>query len=267
MVPQTGPVSPTGSFAGVDFGFDFVNDPTTNITHFGLRSATTSANWATFPGATAAASSINGALSVFASSSGAVPSGHTSVSAHAGAGFTDVLTITSSSFPAGTLAYFDAIVTVTGSVACDTAVCPTGLAFGYYSNTLGLPGLVHQIGGELTPSITGFTTTQALVPLPFIFGQPFDVTLRLDTAARLSGGNTFNTADFSHTLRVSGLTITDASGAVLDASISGASGLVYSASGITAAPEPASVVLVGCGLALVPLVRFARLRRRGGASL
>ena len=205
----------------------------------------------------ASASVSNGSLSVFATILGV---NQTNLSIHASAGFGDLLTITSASFTQGTPLFFSPIVTVTGSMSCDIAVCPSGLGFGYNGGTLGITTtFIHTIGGENAPSFSNFSTTQALAPLPFLAGQAFDVALRLDIAVRLTTlGETFNTSDFSHTLRVTGIAITDGSGnPVTDANISAASGLLYSANGIAApVPEPNFLALLGVSLA--SLLAFRR---------
>ena len=238
-------------------------DPSTTSTNTGLVSAQLNTTWQQHPTAFASASSNYGVLQTYAQVTAAAFTG-TELQSHAEAIFQDILTVYGLGIPTGTPGLLNMSMMVTGQFTCDsTPTCPTGVAFGYGPGTLGLTTEVHKIGGE-SPTPGTFSTTQMLVPLPILYGLPFNVNLRMGTTARVfqntSTGNflnTFDTSDLAHTLRVTGITVTDANGASMPFNITSASGLAYTSSGILT-PEPETVVLVAAGLAILGMIRFFR---------
>ncbi len=264
LSPQTGPVLGPASYAAVDFGFNDT-DAATRVLDVGITSAAIGATWGAFPTAAGSATSINGELTAFGSVSGAIPTGVDGVQVHSSAGFRDALTITSTTIPSGQFAYLHVFLIVTGDLLCDAPLCPTGLAFGYSPGTLGRSEYLHQIGGEAPTPTAGFATTQELVPLPFLMGQPFNIALNIDTSPRLTrwAGNSTATSDFTHTVSIGAISLTDANGNGISGwSIDSASGLVYSESGVSAVPEASSFLLLGTGVLSLCLAKFRQRQIR-----
>jgi hypothetical protein len=114
------------------------------------------------------------------------------------------------------------------------------------------------------------TTLMSPTPIVFTFGTPFDIMLRTITLAGAActgagceGWSADVLTDSSHTAKLSGIAIQDASGNDLSSfSIVALSGSHYDAEGITV-PEPGTFVLFGSGLAGMALAsRFRRARAR-----
>lgn len=269
LTPQTGPIAPWFAQAVTEFnvGNGFGLDPTTTTTNTGLVSALLSTTWQQYPTAFASASSNYGVLETYAQVTAATFTG-AELQAHAAAFYQDILTVYGLGIPVGTPGFLNLSMTVTGSFTCDsTPTCPTGLAFGYGPGTLGVSTAVHRIGGE-SPTPGPFSTTQMLVPLPMFYGIPFNINLQLGTTARVlqntSTGqfiNTFDTSDLAHTLRVTGISVTDATGDSLPFNITSAAGLTYTASGIES-PEPGTLVLLAAALVILGTMRAVFLRSR-----
>jgi len=264
LSPQTSPVGSAFAIANRVYGFNGLDIGTYQY-QLGVTNASSSGTWDQYSGAYASASVQNGELRTSQSVSGAIPSGAFDVETFSGATFLDSLTITSSSVADGTLGYFLLTVQVTGSFSCDSTsvdFCPSGALFGYGYGTLGYGSAVHYLGGENPfPLVSTLNANEQLVPLPFLFGTPFNIQLDLLSTARLIpwAGNSFAQNDLSHTMKVIGIGITDGtSNAISNFSITSNSGLLYGANGITAVPEPSTLLFVGFGLA----VGLGRLRKR-----
>lgn len=256
LQPQQLPLIAPFAAAGTTFGYADADFPANHIGVAGASSASIARSWTEFPGAYAAATAGNGKIGTYASTSG-LPAGKDRIDAHGGAGFIDLVTVTSPSLPPGALGYFHLTVEVTGSITCDVAVCPTGMLFGYGWGTLGRSEVIHYLGGE-APTPGSFTITEQLVPLPFLNGQPFNIGLNLLTTARDLAwvGNTFNISDELHTLRVTGIEITDAQGQEISSYLINAeSGLRYGPDGINPVPEPATGLLALGALACLKVLR------------
>lgn len=130
------------------------------------------------------------------------------------------------------------------------------------------PGDLAVFDGGTVPSVP------VVVPVNFVWGQPFSLSMILgvtagtpvsclacnngDTNIAPATGSGSGSADFFNTMTLSGLLPIDANGnPVLNAQFSSTSGTTYSINGVVATPEPASVVLLGTGLAA-----WVGLRRR-----
>jgi hypothetical protein len=232
--PQTAPLAPPGAAAYTDFnagdapGLDLTT-MTTSYSRLGSAQLTTT--WQQHPTAFASASSQYGVLETYAQVT-AAPFTGAELQAHAEAIYQDILTVYGLGIPYGTPGFLDITMTVTGLFTCDsTPTCPNGVEFGYGPGTLGITTPVHRMGGE-DPTPGSFSTTQMLVPLPMLYGVPFNVNLEMGTTARVlqntSTGqfiNTYNTSDLAHTLRVTGVSVTDAAGDSLPFNITSSSGL------------------------------------------
>jgi hypothetical protein len=136
---------------------------------------------------------------------------------------------------------------------------------------------VETYGGptDSSGSFQNYTTSQsgtfaAIAPIPFVYGQPFNLGLELWTTvgtvnpnnlllSTTSTGSGVGSADFSNTLILSGLTPTDANGnQAIGAQFSSASGTSYSVDGVV--PEPASALLAVLGsLSAIAAMRARRL--------
>jgi len=265
LQPQQLPLIAPFASAGTTFGYSDSEFAANWAGESGAQSASMSRSWAEFPGAYAAATAGNGQIGTYASTTG-LPPGKDRIDAHGGAGFIDLLTVTSPSLAPGALGYFHLTVEVTGSITCDTALCPTGMLFGYGTGTLGRSEVIHYLGGE-SPTPGAFTIVEQLVPLPFLNGQPFNIGLHLLTTARDLAwvGNSFNISDELHTLRATGIEITDAQGREISSYlINSESGLRYGPDGINPVPEPATGLLaIG---ALAGLGAWRRYRQSSSAA-
>ncbi len=261
LAPQITPVLGPQSISAIQFGVDTLN-VSTDRRDVGATLASIDRLWPDFTNLSAAARVTNGNLGVRASALGTNFVG-IDLQAHANASFRDALTVTLSSLPLGSTGFLNLNVAVDGAFNCaPRTVCNTGLVFGYAPGTLGYNQSVHFIGGE-QPAVGSFSTSQSLVPLPFVSGQSFNIVLGLVTTARINETTGFNTSDLFNSLAVTGISASDADGAPLAFSITSASGLRYNSSGIDAAqavPEPGTFALSLCSFALV--AACATLRRR-----
>jgi hypothetical protein len=261
LQPQQLPLIAPLAVAGTVFGYSDGDFPVNFLSVTGSTSASMSRSWTEFPGAYAAATVGNGKLGTYASTTG-FPAGKNRIDANGTATFIDQLTVSSNSLAPGSLGYFNLTVELTGSITCDATLCPTGLLFGYGWGTLGRNEVIHYLGGER--AIPGsFTIVEELVPLPFLNGQAFNIGLSLLTTARDLAweGNSFNISDELHTLRITGVEITDAQGQEISSYlINSESGLGYGPNGITPAPEPGAGLLALSALGALAACR--RFRRR-----
>jgi hypothetical protein len=131
---------------------------------------------------------------------------------------------------------------------------------------------LEQQQGALHPAST---SGQFLVPRTFFFtyGTPFGIYFDLfagtGTITPLSGGNGYGqltglgnasaSANFSNTLILSGLMVTDNAGRLVNgATFTSASGTTYSVNGVI--PEPGTVALTSAGI--VVMLVFAALRQK-----
>lgn len=263
LTPQTtGLVAPRAN-AGVEFGFATL-DPATAQSSNGIRLAYTAANFPSADVALAIAMVNDGTLGALAEIG---PNSNDVLQASASAYFLDGLTVTTTGLPLGAPELLNLEVTVKGQITCDDrrGICNSGMVFGYGAGTLGSNTAVHFIGGE-QPFPGPLLTTQSLVPLPFLNGQPFNIALQIISTSRLYKVDAVlqNPSDLSeflyHPMRVSGISVTDNAGHAESFSIVSTSGLSYGTSGIST-PEPGTTATVLLGIGGICILRRRWLLR------
>ncbi|MCC6589743.1 MAG: hypothetical protein IT168_23815 [Bryobacterales bacterium] len=265
LVPQTGPTFGSGTYAILEFGYARPE----RTTRFARGDISSSRTWDKNPGAYGSAAMKGGDISVYSSVKGpSLPDGQDEMFAHARVDFFDTVFVSSDAVSDGSLGYFELTVHIEGDFGCEAskvAYCPIGIDFGYWGATLSRGAPVDFHGGESPPAPAArIDVDQPLVPLPFIFGKPFNIGLELAATSRLIRwmGNTSAFSDMSHTMTVNSIRILDADHVPIDLwSIEADSGLSYKADGISAVPEPGTSV-AGFAATAAAAVSVWRKRRK-----
>jgi hypothetical protein len=186
---------------------------------------------------------------------------------------TDELTVTAPGIPTGTLGTFDPTVTIMGS-----ATSPASANFSYVIVNAGYgvaetssvaqmsaANYAYNVIGPtsncspVSPDLGTLTCTLSFPEsswLPITWGVPFELATDLDAyvfATPGSGGIAEGgTANFYDTAQITSIALDANGNPVTDFSITSASGLDYTANGIT--PEPSSLSLFGLGILFLAFV-------------
>jgi hypothetical protein len=190
---------------------------------------------------------------------------------------TDELTVTAVGVPAGTVGTFYPTGTVTGTLISsnDTNLVNFVIVNASYGIAGTVGGAEADIGGSFadtvvasgsdcsptSPSLGTVSCTLPFAPLPFQFGVPFEVVQLLDAFVLAEPGPggmaEGGTSNFLDTAQITSIAVDANGNPVTDFSITSASGLDYTANGIT--PEPSSLSLFGVGLLFLAFMVKRRL--------
>lgn len=179
----------------------------------------------------------------------------------------DRLTITANGIAPGTAGLLDTSFTLDGTITKSG----TGDAATIFAVQWGGNAPFDQADGQGFVKSSSTAETFSVNAIPFVFGQPFyfslfmasgagtiracpacDEGIEIFQATGAGGGS----ADFFNTLLLSGLTPTDLQGnPIANPLFASDSGAQYTVNGVTAVPEPGTLILLGSGVAML-------LRRR-----
>ena len=160
------------------------------------------------------------------------------------ASFLDLLTITASGIPTGTIGYLTPRYEVTGTLQ--------GSAFAALTLTGSFPTQTH--------SLSSGTTSIQFNPIAFTFGAPFTFDEQLLAGTRFGPGNTGGVSDFGGTAILNLLGVYADSGLttpISDAQFTSDAGLTYTSQGISVL-EPPSILYLLIGLATLFGIKIAR---------
>lgn len=141
---------------------------------------------------------------------------------------------------------------------------PVGIAVAQYTKLPDETDFTRYSLPDILPEKGVFDQEIELPEMVVPANQPFNYALILAANTRLgdSGDRTVtaSSADFLNTLRVTGLTLKDSTGAPIDFQIQSGSGALYTENGIQVVPEPGTVTLFALGLVGVVGIRLKTRR-------
>ncbi|MBC7925689.1 MAG: hypothetical protein H7039_08535 [Bryobacteraceae bacterium] len=144
------------------------------------------------------------------------------------------------------------------------AFWPVVLAVAQYTRVEGQMNFTRVSLPDIFPARGAFDQTVVLPEIVVPANEIFNYRLLLGTVSRLrtSPDSSFQInyalSDLSNTLEVTGLSVLDESGQDLPFRVLSDSGTIYTTAGITAAPEPGTIVTALSALGLVVLARKLR---------
>jgi PEP-CTERM motif len=220
----------------------------------------TNANGSTYDASGSAVVNPDGTLGAVAS---IAVTGNADSASASSATLVDGLTVTVPGIPTGTAGTLEVTGTVSGTFTPLSGTGPYDISDTFYEVTPSLGSIngsnfADSIdGGSCVYTPTSSTTCSLTYSIPFTFGNEFEMVQWLDTYVFADSAANPNltaggTASYGDTAQITSIVVLDdANGSTLtDFDITSASGLDYTANGVSA-PEPSSLVLLCVGLLLL----------------